>query len=76
MTDGNRRHCNARLRAKIDEILSRVPAGDEIRTDHVARILQATHKSIDMSTRRAGTLIRERNDVRHVADGVWEKVSV
>jgi len=76
VTDGNRGHCNARLRTRIDQILVHVPAGEIIQTQNVVPILQSMHKNIMMNNRRASNLLKERDDVRWVGKGLWQKVSV
>ena len=75
MSDGNRRHSNARLRIVLDKLLLPLPAGTEFETDHIAKELGKTHRSLMMSTGRARNLIRERDDVRWVTNGTWMKAS-
>lgn len=76
MTDGNRGKSNARLRIRLDQMILTVPVGGTIKTDTISQEFQRMHKGLNMNTRRASMLIREREDVRHVADGVWMKVGL
>jgi len=76
MTDGNRGKSNARLRVHLDAMIAAVPVGAEIKTDTVAREFQATHKQLLMTIRRASMLIREREDVRWIDNGLWQKVGL
>ncbi len=74
MTDGNRGKSNARLRKCLDQIIRSVPPGHVIITEQVARTFMKMDSRLWMTTRRASQLIRERQDVRWVSDGVWQKV--
>jgi hypothetical protein len=74
-------HCpksrsNNRLRVHIDEFISMIPVGENFGTQHLARELQKTHKSLRMSPQRASCLIRDRDDVKWIGDGKWMKVPV
>jgi len=74
MTDGNRGKANARLRIRLDQMIAAVPVGAEIKTDSVAQEFQKQHKGLIMNARRASMLIREREDVVWVDNGLWQKV--
>ena len=74
MTDGNRGKSNARLRIRLDQMIAAVPIGAEIKTDSVAQEFQRRHKGLIMNARRASMLIREREDVQWIDNGLWQKV--
>ena len=74
MTDGNRGKSNARLRIRLDQMIAAVPVGAEIKTDSIAQEFQRSHKGLIMNTRRASMLIREREDVQWIDNGLWQKV--
>lgn len=69
----NRRSIRAdHTRNAIDAILTRVSAGDRILSANIASMLSSRRKSVPVGT--VGLFMRERGDVRKIADGVWEKI--
>ena len=76
MTDGNRGKSNARLRIDLDAKIMAIPIGTEIKINHLAREFQQTDSRLWMTPRRVSCLVRERDDMMRVGDGIWQKVQV
>ena len=76
MTDGNRGKSNARLRIQLDQIIEDLPIGETINVYHLSQEFQKRHKQLIMNSRRASSLIRERDDCKWIDHGIWMKVPV
>jgi hypothetical protein len=74
MTDGTRGKSNDRLRTRLDQMLAMMPIGETIRIDRLAQGFQNDNKRLCMTPRRVSCLVRERDDLKWIDKGLWQKV--
>ena len=65
---------NQNLRVDIDQYLATLAPGTQAISHALAKSLSDGRRSL--SSRNVGNILRERDDVRWVDDGVWQKVPV
>jgi len=74
MSDGNRSKLNHKLRKIIDSKITKIPAGEWFKTDWMVRVLTNADRRPRIEIHQVSNLIRERDDVRWVSAGIWEKL--
>lgn len=72
---GGRRFSNHRVRKEISRILKRTDPGDVVTTERLCEIINGRHKNRDYSRQRLGTLLREREDLKRIGNGLWQVVN-
>ena len=74
MSNGNRSKLNHRLRKILDTIILPLPPGETFKTDRIVQDLITTDRRRRIEVHQVANLIREREDVRWVSAGLWQKV--
>jgi hypothetical protein len=74
MSDGNRSKLNHRLRKIIDIKIHQYVPGQKFKTDTIVQELITHDRRPRIEIHQVANLLRERNDVRWISSGVWEKV--
>ncbi|WAC05655.1 MAG: hypothetical protein OS112_03235 [Methanoregula sp.] len=74
MTSKGYRFTNRRVRDELSRILKRVAPGDVVTTERLCEIVNIKNRNRDFSRRRIGSLLREREDLHRVGDGIWQVV--
>jgi hypothetical protein len=76
MSDGNRSKLNHRLRKVLDQIIVPLQGGERFKTDSIVQDLISNDRRPRIEVHQVANLIRERDDVRWISAGLWEKVPV
>lgn len=76
MTGGNRSKRNTRIRGIIGTMVDPLEPGSTIKTEKVLQVLTKQDRRWGLDAHQVGNLIRQREDLRHIDEGTWEKVSV
>ena len=75
MSHPSHRKGNDVLRTHIPRILSGYEVGQKIKTVTILSHLQKVDGRYELNPTRIGRLLRERDDLRWVQLGVWEKIA-
>lgn len=75
MSDGNRSKRNRRIQGFISHMVDPLQPGEQIKTEKVLQVLQTRDSRWGIDAHQVGNLIRQREDLKHVANNTWEKVS-
>lgn len=76
MSDGNRSKLNHKLRKIIGSKITEIPVGKRFKTDWIVQVLTTADRRPRIEVHQVSNLIREREDVRWISTGIWEKVKV
>lgn len=76
MTDGNRAKRNRKIRQLIGGMVDPLQPGQRIKTEKILVSLQARDHRWGLNTFMIRNLVREREDLRWIGEGTWEKVRV
>lgn len=74
MSCGRHSWTNRKVRAELSRILQRVDSGDVVTTDRLCEIVNGKNRNRDFSRRRLGGLLREREDLQRIGNGMWQVV--
>ena len=74
MCQGGRRNPNLNAHAILDQIIGTRPEGTVFRSECLALSINKTNKCRGYTAGRVGCLMRARNDVIRLADGLWERI--
>jgi nitrate reductase beta subunit len=74
MCQGGRRSPNRNAHAILDRIIGTCPEGTIFHSEYLALSINKTNKCRGYTAGRVGCLMRARDDVAKVTDGIWERI--
>lgn len=74
MSGCDRSKRNRRIRVIINQMVTPLQPGDQIKTEEVLNDLQALDGRWGLNGHQIGNMMREREDLKHVANNTWEKL--
>lgn len=75
MSDGNRAKRNRKIGQLIAEMVEPLHPGQTIKTEKILANLQTRDRRWGIDAHQIGNLVRQREDLKHIANGTWQKVS-
>jgi hypothetical protein len=75
MSSKSHKRGNDALRVYLGPILSEYEIGQNVETNTILSNLQKINRKYELNPTRIGRLLRERDDLRWVRSGVWEKIA-